>query len=472
MKQTWLYIIVVLNMTTAFAQGMTKDSEGELTPSQKHLIKVLVAQGNTTLVFKGLMKEVIYQKKPLHALRYFLSLDSVSVNNPEVLAAHDAAGLDRCDVLRLLIAHGIDLDTPEPKTLLTPLHYAVHCSVSIEMVKLLLDTGAPLHAREALGAQPIHYAVNEGNIELLEVLWQRGADPRSLIEGGRALSGMAGFSLLHICIESPHIGNRRELLRSILLLGIPVDTSSRQGSSALERALLIGNEQMRNALISYGASIQLSESDIRMTIYRFADEQEEAAAERIKEYESQKRVAHSFLKLLQNIFEQITKIDNDEHAKSVLSTIGVAQVFCMAAGQGEWDVVNYVLIHLRSAINVADMMTAFFGAATAGHLNIVTCLWEDIRNDQHISPLAMLMAQDALALAAAQQHWDVCLYLVRVGVPLERALNRLRVLAKHPLYSRRDRSAYNRMLNVLSSSEVRPHPEMQEFDQEGVTRNL
>lgn len=72
----------------------------------------------------------------------------------------------------------------------TPLHYAVQ-SGRIELVELLIDNKADINAKDANGQTPLHIAVKEGQTNVLELLLGKGADVNIRDETGRTPLGWA-----------------------------------------------------------------------------------------------------------------------------------------------------------------------------------------------------------------------------------------------------------------------------------------
>lgn len=75
------------------------------------------------------------------------------------------------DILRLVIASGLDLEATDYPCMETPLELAVEAN-SIQMVDLLLNGGVKLCKSKAL-----FKAVQAKNIEMCELLLRHGADP-------------------------------------------------------------------------------------------------------------------------------------------------------------------------------------------------------------------------------------------------------------------------------------------------------
>ena len=64
----------------------------------------------------------------------------------------------------------------------TPLHYAAGYN-KLEVVALLLDKGADIHARSTLGITPLHFAARYNTPEVVALLLDRGAPPDALDNG-------------------------------------------------------------------------------------------------------------------------------------------------------------------------------------------------------------------------------------------------------------------------------------------------
>ena len=441
-----------------FVSGMIQDSEDPVTPAERNLIEDLdaidkaaidrlVAEGKVTEVFKWLLCEVYLQKKPLSALRYFLSLEGVDVNDPAVQACSDAAGRDCWDVLNLLIENGVDVNEQDPDTLIRPLDFAIRLLASAKTIRLLLDHGADIHARDALGAQPLHYAVYYGNLPVIDMLWKRGARSSSLVHGGSIRSGIKGLTLMHLCVESPEAKNKRDLLRRLLLLGLDIDALSIRDSSAFEAALLTGDDDTRDHLIAYGANIGLT--NITIVVPRLAGEDDLLVLERVKTLKRNKHTGLVYLKLLKSVLNALHMLSK-EKAETIAKVIGMPRLFGMAAGQGRLGLLQYIVVRWREKLSATDFMTALFGAATAGQREVVEWLLPYMHDDERMQPLAEHMGTYALTLASAQRRQDVFMYLVSVNVPVSVAGTRLQLLAQHEEYADEHGLEYRRMFNALA----------------------
>ena len=65
----------------------------------------------------------------------------------------------------------------------TPLHHAARAG-DAAMVRLLLENGADLEARDPGGTTALHYAAYWGHPEVAQVLLAAGADPNALDRAG------------------------------------------------------------------------------------------------------------------------------------------------------------------------------------------------------------------------------------------------------------------------------------------------
>ena len=101
-----------------------------------------------------------------------------------VTPLHLAAVLGYAASARVLIEQGkADLESRTGFTEHTPLHSAAE-SDHVEMVKLLLDSGAQVDARDTYSETPLHYAAREGAVESARLLIAAGADVNAKNESG------------------------------------------------------------------------------------------------------------------------------------------------------------------------------------------------------------------------------------------------------------------------------------------------
>ena len=78
-----------------------------------------------------------------------------------------------CDVVKLLIARGANINVQENMIHMTPLHAASHYSHT-NVVKLLLDAGADANATNNFGRTPLYFALCNNNIETIHLLREHG----------------------------------------------------------------------------------------------------------------------------------------------------------------------------------------------------------------------------------------------------------------------------------------------------------
>ncbi len=106
-------------------------------------------------------------------------------------ALHLAAFYGREGAVRLLLAHGADMDARGRGWMTgTPLHSAASGSHA-EVARALLDAGADPDARQAGGWTALAGAAHNGNAELAGLLLRAGADPAAVNDEGRSVLDLA-----------------------------------------------------------------------------------------------------------------------------------------------------------------------------------------------------------------------------------------------------------------------------------------
>ena len=111
--------------------------------------------------------------------------------------------VNQLECARLLLAHGADVNRGRDESMETPLHHALAGGADIEVIRLLVDSGADVNAKTlpgvcsynfygstpTRGETPLHRAAAFASIEIVQLLLQAGAD--------RAVRDVRG--------ESPHV---------------------------------------------------------------------------------------------------------------------------------------------------------------------------------------------------------------------------------------------------------------------------
>lgn len=106
-----------------------------------------------------------------------------------------AAFFRHADVVRLLIARGADVAAPARSRLaVTALHSAVATDaapVDMDIVRALLDAGAPVNVPHLGGGTPLHTAAFTGNAEVARLLLERGGDASLRTDDGKTAADIA-----------------------------------------------------------------------------------------------------------------------------------------------------------------------------------------------------------------------------------------------------------------------------------------
>ena len=106
-------------------------------------------------------------------------------------ALHFACYFGQPAAARVLIENGAAVDTVAANpTQVMPLHSAASAR-NLEAVRLLLEHGAPVNARQQSGWVPIHAAAQNGDRPMVELLLKHGADRTLANDDGKTPAAVA-----------------------------------------------------------------------------------------------------------------------------------------------------------------------------------------------------------------------------------------------------------------------------------------
>ncbi|KAL2195244.1 hypothetical protein P885DRAFT_70818 [Corynascus similis CBS 632.67] len=111
-------------------------------------------------------------------------------------------------VITALLRHGADISYTTPTSRTTPLLVAAK-SGRIDIVRLLLSSGARVSAKDALGHSALFYAARAGNAELVELL----LESKPVLNDGSLHEASRGFhvQVMQLLLEAGHDANFRSI---------------------------------------------------------------------------------------------------------------------------------------------------------------------------------------------------------------------------------------------------------------------
>ncbi|KAK3103216.1 hypothetical protein FSP39_017509 [Pinctada imbricata] len=161
-----------------------------------------------------------------------------------------ATKLGLLPIVDKLISLGADVNW-EDKDKRTALHHAC-IKDNVEIIQLLLMSGANKYKSNEHGDQPIHESVINGNIPALEELLLAGVDINSR-------NSITKYTPLHLAVlyEQEHVVEY--LLQNNAKVDLP--TSKSEGEVAIHYAVQVKKPSLIGVLIRYGADINMMNSE-------------------------------------------------------------------------------------------------------------------------------------------------------------------------------------------------------------------
>ena len=127
----------------------------------------------------------------------------------------------------------------------TPLHRACY-NGHLDVVRVLLEAGADLHATDNGGRTPLHRACDNGHLDVVRVLFEAGADLHATDDGGR--------TPLHLACDNGHF----DVVRVLFEAGADLHATDNCGRTPLHHACDDGQFDVVRFLLDAGALADLN----------------------------------------------------------------------------------------------------------------------------------------------------------------------------------------------------------------------
>ena len=106
-------------------------------------------------------------------------------------ALHFASFFNQPTIARELVRRGADVAAVSMNPMeVTPLHSAAAAKAT-EIVRMLVESGAPVNVKQHGGWTPLHAAADNGDEEMIKILLQQGADPLAQNDDGKTPAQIA-----------------------------------------------------------------------------------------------------------------------------------------------------------------------------------------------------------------------------------------------------------------------------------------
>ncbi|OXU30442.1 hypothetical protein TSAR_011978 [Trichomalopsis sarcophagae] len=217
----------------------------------------------------------LFGKTPLHHLAA-----CINYYNEEVMLS----------IARLILQYGIDVKTTLNECTdsgETALHYAI-INGSTELIKLFLQYGANVNAKNRDGKSPLYFAIEFNNLSIAKVLLRNGARVNDKMNHGltalhEAITRRAeksvrlllsykaevnakdiyGKTPLHLAARLNYLDERTmdKIVKLLLDKGADVNDYTNLGETAFHCAVVNGNEKLVRLFLEYGADVNMKNYD-------------------------------------------------------------------------------------------------------------------------------------------------------------------------------------------------------------------
>jgi ankyrin repeat protein len=179
---------------------------------------------------------------------------------------HHASSHGHVKIVEYLISRGHKINWRDEQSGATPIHNAIKNGHS-KIVKMLMLNGGEIDTKDFLGKQPLHYAAENGNVDLVDLLLSKGHSKiiAMLLRTGADVTAQdnSGKTALHYAAQKGNLdvvelllSNKYNNLGSVVISkGVDVDVADQMGSTPFFYSIVGGYFDVAQFLVSKGANI-------------------------------------------------------------------------------------------------------------------------------------------------------------------------------------------------------------------------
>jgi ankyrin repeat protein len=181
---------------------------------------------------------------------------------------HHASTHGHEKIVEYLISKGHKINWRDEQSGATPIHNAIKNGHS-KIVKMLMLNGGEIDTKDFHGKQPLHYAAENGNVELVDLLLSKGHSKiiAMLLRTGADVSAQdnSGKTALHYAAQKGNLevvelllSNKYNYFGSVVISkGVDVDVPDQNGSTPFFYSVVGGYFDVAKFLVKKGADINV-----------------------------------------------------------------------------------------------------------------------------------------------------------------------------------------------------------------------